>query len=42
MMIITSYRLDNIDSNGEEIFIAKSDTRTRIVDIDIKEVECVF
>jgi len=31
-----------IDSNGEEIFISKSDTRTRIVDIDIKEVECVF
>lgn len=28
-----------IDSNGEEIFISKADTRTRIVDIDRKEVK---
>lgn len=28
-----------IDSNGEEIFISKADTRTRIVDIDRKKVK---
>jgi len=28
-----------IDSNGEEIFISKADTRTRVVDIDRKEVK---
>ncbi len=28
-----------IDSNGDEIFISKADTRTRIVDIDRKEVK---
>lgn len=28
-----------IDSNGEPIFISKSDTRTRIVDLNTKEVE---
>jgi hypothetical protein len=28
-----------IDSNGEEIFISKSDTRTRIVNLNTKEVE---
>lgn len=30
-----------IDSNGEEIFISKSDTRTRIVDINTKEVQVI-
>jgi hypothetical protein len=30
-----------IDSNGEEVFISKSDTRTRIVDLISKEVQVI-
>jgi len=31
-----------IDSNGEEIFISKSDTRTRIINLDTKEVQSIM